>query len=177
MAVGEELLRDGSRVVDDTFDLVAAMPGTEPEQPSLVFRVQHLNLMAVKTLRISTNMMRGDHVAITPYDVDSRQWMSQRRFTVTSAFQRGHEAKCYVLSLTTFLDLGFKKLKATLLQMELSGEVKYSLPRSVTLDLQASTADIGEVVSALVKAGACAGAWALFHVNPFAADLCESTLL
>ena len=115
----EQLIGDGSRVVDDTFDLVAAMPCNEPEQPPLVFRVQHLNLMTAKMLRISTHMMRGDHVAITPYDVDSRQWMSQRRLIVTSAFQQGHEAKCYVLSSTTFLNLGFKKMKTTFLQMEL----------------------------------------------------------
>ena len=47
-AVGEDLLRDGCRVVDDTFDLVAAMPCKDPLQPSLVFRVQHLNPKAAK---------------------------------------------------------------------------------------------------------------------------------
>ena len=176
-AVGEELLRDGSRVVDDTFDLVAAMPCKDPLQPSLVFRVQHLNPKAAKMLRIPTNMMRGDHVAIYPYDVDSRQWQSERKLTVTSAFQQGHEAKSYVLSLTSFLELGFTKLKATFLKVELAGELKYSLPRSMTSGFVASGADICDVITTLVNAGAYWGAWAIFHLNPNATDRFKITLL
>ena len=128
-------------------------------------------------LRIPTNMMRGDHVAIYPYDVDSRQWQSNRRLTVTSAFNRGHEAKSYVLSLTTFLELGFTKIKATFLQLELAGEVMYSLPRGVTLALTSSPIDIRAVISALVNAGAYPGSWAVFFLNPCSTECFKRTLM
>jgi hypothetical protein len=58
-------MQDAGKIVDDTVDLSIAELDPEFAQPSVVFRVQHINPSNAKLLRCPTNMLRSDHVAIS----------------------------------------------------------------------------------------------------------------
>ena len=173
---GSDLMQDAGKIVDDTVDLSIAELDPEFAQPSVVFRVQHINPSNAKLLRCPTNMLRSDHVAIFPYNVDSRLWNTDRKLVVTSDFQRGEEAASFVLSLSSFLEMGFEKVMSSFVVMNTCDETMYSVPRKYVLACKASLADIRKVITVLVNAGAYAGAWAIFLLDPQGPERFKLTL-
>ena len=159
------LAQDGAQVVEDSFDLACAEPNVEAEHPSMVFRVQTLSPASAKLLRCPTSMLRSDHVAIFPYQVDAQAWTTARQLVLTSDFQRTGDARSYVISLATFIEMGFETLKQSFVRLNTTGEVSYTLPLRCTVGCKALSADIRTTITKLVNASAYAGVWGVYHLD------------
>ena len=61
---GFDLMKDATKIVDDTVNLSIAEPDPEFAQPSDVFRVQHIKPSNAKLLWCPTHMLQSEHVAI-----------------------------------------------------------------------------------------------------------------
>ena len=95
---------------------------------------------------------------------------------MTSDFERGDPAVSIILSLVSFLELGFKRVMSDFIEMNVSGETMYSVPRKYVLACKAPLEDIRKVITTLVHAGAYAGAWGVYILSPRAPESFKDTL-
>ena len=90
-----------------------------------VFRLIHVSPKIQKLMRSPTSSLRGDHVAISLADVESRDKVS-RRMTV-SGHRHGGESNIRVLSLASFIELGMARLKQGFLRVIIAPSVVYNV--------------------------------------------------
>ena len=124
------------------------------------FRVVHLQPKAQKLLFPTGCQLRQDHIAIIPYSLVHKD-VSLRSLTISTTADDLEYSGIRLLSLDSFLQIGFETLMKVFVKLPLTKESAYGIPEAKPLNISASR--VSTVVTALVNAGAYPGPAAVYH--------------
>ena len=95
----------------------------------MCFRVVHLQPKIQKLLTPSGSQLRGDHVAIVPYSILSRD-AAAHEMNITSMTARDQQIGTRLISLESFMELGFAQMFAKFVKLGLASLTVYDLPEA-----------------------------------------------